>query len=330
MARFDFSRAIEILDDAKTVVVCGHVNPDGDCIGSVLALSAALKAKGLDVTPLLATRDCPQAYDFLEGYADLTPACEYKGEPDVFFSVDVPSSERTGDGDAVFKRAAKSIAIDHHQGTCAFADAAYVDEHAAAAGIIVWEFIEQLGVERTPQIADCCYAALLTDTGRFQFQNADERAFEAAAQMVAAGASPSDIALKVYQRRTMASLKLDALVVERLQLVCGGKAAVSWVSEKDFAELGAVQEDGEGLIDLVRQIDGIEIAVMLRDQGAIVRGSIRSKTDRDVSAIAAKMNGGGHKAAAGFTVRGDLARAKKTVLKLLEKEFAAPAEGAQE
>lgn len=321
MAKLDFTAAIEALEGVRTVAICGHVNPDGDCLGSALALALALQSRGYDVTPLLATRECPPLYDFLEGYELLTPACEYKCDPDVFISVDVPNIERTGDGAQVYKRAKTTIAIDHHEGPGDFADFNFVDSHAAAAGILVWDMIEQMGVQATPGIANCCFAAVATDTGRFQFQNTDPVALHAAANMASAGANPSEVARNVYQRRSLAALQLESLVIQRIKFVCNGRAAISYVSEKDFRELGASKDDGESLIDVVRQLDGIEVAVMLREQGPIVRGSIRAKTDRDVAAIARHMNGGGHKAAAGFTVKGNLKEAMDTVIPLLKDSF---------
>ena len=323
MKKFDYSAGIDLLKGAQTIAVCGHVNPDGDSLGSALALTLALRSCCYDVTPLLATRECPGLYDFLEGYSWFTPACDYHEDPDVFIMVDVPSLPRTGDGAHVFDRAKKTLVIDHHQGDGSFADVAYVDPTAAAAGMLVWDFIEQLGVAHTPEIATCCYTALVTDTGRFQFQNTDAPALEAAAKMACAGANPSEISRYVYQRRSLAAIQLNALVMRRMETLFDGKVVMSWVCEADFNNLGATKDDGDSLIDQIRQLDGIEVAVMLREQGPIVRGSIRSKTDRDVSAIAAKIGGGGHKAAAGFTVKGGLDEARRVITKLLGESFEA-------
>lgn len=322
MTKLDYTKGIALLGGARTIAICGHVNPDGDCLGSALALTLGLRELGYEVTPLLAAREKPGLYDFLGGYDDLVPACDYHQNPDVFILVDVPVPQRAGDGERVFKRAAKTLVIDHHQGDAAFADVGYVDSSAAAAGMLVWDFLEQAGAQITPDIATCCYTALVTDTGRFQFQNADSRALEAAALMAGAGASPSEIARYVYQRRSWAALQLEGLILNRMQTAFDGRAVMSWACEEDFRKLGATKEDGDSLIDAIRQLDGAEVAVMLREQGPIVRGSIRSKTDRDVASIAAKMNGGGHKAAAGFTIHGSLDEAKKTVKKLLAESFA--------
>lgn len=313
MTQLDYALGVDLLQGQHSVAVCGHVNPDGDSLGSTLALTLGLRSLGYDVTPLLATREKPKLYDFLEGYDDLVPACEYHARPDVFILVDVPNVQRSGDAEYVFRRAKKTMVIDHHQGDAAFADVGFVDSTAAAAGMLVWDFLAAAGVEPTPAIATCCYTALVTDTGRFQFQNADPRALRAAADFAQAGAVPSEVARFVYQRRSWAALQLEALVVERMQLLFDGKVVLSWVTEADFKELGASKEDGDSLIDAIRQLEGVDIAVMLREQGPIVRGSIRSKTDRDVAAIAAKMNGGGHKAAAGFTVHDSLDKAREIV-----------------
>lgn len=323
MAELDYSKGIELLRSAHTVAICGHVNPDGDCLGSVLALAAGLRDMGHDVVPLLATRDKPRTYDFLEGYDELVPACEYHGNPDLLILADVPNAQRSGDGEYVFRRAKRTMVIDHHQGDGSFADVAYVDVSAAAVGMLVWDFLAQAGARLTSQIATCCYTALVTDTGKFQFQNADERALQAAADMAGAGASPSYISSKVYQRRSWAAIQLEGLVIQRLERLLDGKVALSWVREADFRALGADKDDGDSLIDAIRQLGGIEIAVMLRDQGSIVRGSIRSKSDFDVSAIAQTMNGGGHKAAAGFTIHGSLEEARAIVEKNIEAALSA-------
>ena len=326
MARLDYGPALELLKDAKTIAICAHVNPDGDALGSVLGCTLGLRSRGYDVTPLLATREKPQVYDFLDGFEDLTPACEYSAKPDVFIALDVPSMSRLADGAHVLKRARTSFVIDHHPSEAAFTDLQFVDTQVAAVGMLVWDFLEQLGVERTSQIANCCYTALVTDTGRFQFQNADECAFTAAAEMTRAGAEPSMVSSMVYQRKSYEALQLNARVMQRMERVCGGRAVISWVTDRDFKEIGARRDDGESLIDIVRQLGGIDVAVMLREQGGAVRGSIRSKTDMDVAAIAAKLDGGGHRAAAGFTVKDKLPVAKRAVLDLLREAFIADSE----
>ncbi len=326
MAGFDYAGAIELFDEADSIVVCGHVNPDGDCLGSVLALTMALRARGRNAVPLLATASKPEVYSFLDGYDLMVPAREYKETPDLFVVVDVPNPERTGDGFAVFSRAKKSVQIDHHTPQKEFATKTYVDKDAPAAGVLIWELLKQMDCT-SPSAAASCYVALMTDTGRFQFQNADARAFAAASEMVAAGASPSELATLVYQHRSRGALELQRLVIERMETFFDGRAVISWVEDEDFTKLEASREnDGDNLIDIIRELGSAEIAVMLRGQHGVVRGSIRSKNERDVAAIAEKLGGGGHRAAAGFTYHGTVAKARKRLLYLLKDEFASEPE----
>ena len=321
MAGFDFSGAISALKTAHNICVCGHINPDGDCLGSVMGLTLGLRRLGLNVTPLLASAEKPRMFDFLEGFDELVPAREFKTNPDVFVVVDVPDLKRLGDGAAVLNRAGKVIRIDHHPAPEAISEITFEDTTAAAAGMLIWELLGQADVDRSGSIASWCYTALVTDTGRFQFQNADARALNAAAEMVTAGASPNEICTNVYQRKSLAALKFEALVAQRLLFACDGRVALSYITQQDYVDLDATTDDSDSLIDYIRQLDGIEVAIMLREQEDFVRGSIRSKGSKDVAAIAREMNGGGHRAAAGFTLYEDLEKAKQTVLRLVERSY---------
>lgn len=131
----------------------------------------------------------------------------------------------------------------------------------------MWELIGLLGVKPTPEMATCCYLALMTDTGRFQYQNTDARALSSASSMVAAGASPSLCAREAYQNRSIASLKLDSLTVDRMVVGVDGRFAYSWVTPEDMERLGATKDDVDGLTDILRSLQGVAIAAILRVQG---------------------------------------------------------------
>lgn len=315
MAGLDFSGVIERIGAAQSVALCGHLNPDGDCIGSVLALTHVLRGQGKSATPLLATDAKPPVFRCLDGYDWFVRAEDYKETPDLFIMLDVPTPERMANGADVLTRSAAKVKIDHHEGPRDIVDAAVIDTSAAAVGVIVWELIAAMGVKPTKAMAQACYAALLTDTGSFRFQNADARAFLAASQMVELGASPAQMATAVYQSKTYAAVKLESLVAERIRIVCDGHLAISWVCQGDLDALHATKDDCEEITDIVRQIGGPEVSVVLRAMGGVIRGSIRSKTDFDVSAVAKQMNGGGHKAASGFTLPdGPIHEALQTVV----------------
>lgn len=331
MAGIDYSRAVELLTGAQSVALCGHINPDGDCLGSVLALTHALRAMGKSAQPLLATAAQPANLDFMPGYDEFVPAASYEGAPDLFVMVDVPNEQRMADGAQVKARCGKSLKIDHHAGPEDIVDAAIIDIDAAAVGVMVWELIEALPVEPTPAMAQCCYAALITDTGSFRYQNADARAFASAAGMVAAGADPATVATNIYQRKTIAAVRLEALVGERIRTALDGRCIYSWMTCEDLERLGATKDDTEELTDVVRQIAGPEVSVILRkNEDGSIRGSIRSKGEHDVQAIAMKMGGGGHKAASGFTLHGDMRAALQTVVDTVAESYGVPTETVDE
>lgn len=292
-------------------VICGHVSPDGDCLGSQLALAAALRQCGKQVACVLARNEpIDGTLAFLPGADSLVPAAHYDGPCDGFVAVDVPTPERLGDGAALQARASFTVTVDHHAVPKAMSRLSYTDPDAASTTMLIWELAAALGAERDRIVATCCYTGLMTDTGRFQYQNADAAAFAAAAEMVAAGAEPAAISRHIYQSRSLASILLEGRNVDHMALAADGTAALSWLSLADFAECGACKADAEPMVDVLRAIDGVEVACMLREQsGGEIRGSLRAKGDADVAAIARAFGGGGHTAAAGFTFCGTLAEA---------------------
>lgn len=292
--------------------ICGHVNPDGDCLGSQLALAFALKSIGKRVTCLLASSNPIEAgLGFLPGIQEMVPGSQFEGDVRAFIACDVPIPERMGEGARVQERAAVKFTIDHHAVPQSMSDFNYVDPDSPATGMLIWQLIKELGVEPTTEMAMCCYAALMTDTGRFQYQNTTADAFVAAGEMVAAGADPSLAAREVYQSRTSASIQLERIMLENMTVSSDGLWALSYVSLADFERTGAVKADAEPLIDTLRSLKGVKVACMLREQSECVRGSLRAKgDDLDVAELARSIGGGGHKAAAGFTFEGTLSDAR--------------------
>lgn len=290
------------LDD---FVVCGHVSPDGDCLGSQLALAAALRRLGKRVSCVLVKDEPVEAnlLRVLDGAQDLVFAGACKGAPGAFVGVDVPTRERIGEAAcALLDQAPFSFTIDHHAVDTTMCDMVYVDPDAASTTMLIWELAGYLGVERTGAVANCCYTGLVTDTGRFQYQNTDERCMSLAAEMVAAGADPASVSREVFQNRTYASMRLEATAIMRAEFSEDGATALGYLTREDFARFGAQKSDAEPVIDALRRIEGVRVACMLREQEDCIRGSLRAKDDTDVSAIARTFGGGGHVAAAGFTL----------------------------
>ncbi len=305
--------------------LCGHLNPDGDCLGSELALAAALRQAGKQVSCLVATDDPVDGrFAFLPGFEGLMPASAFDGAFDVFVAVDVPTTERLADAAAVHGRAPLTVTIDHHAVDSRMADLSFTDPEAPSTTTLVWELAGLLPIERSADVALCAYTGLATDTGRFQYQNADAVAFSAAAEMVRAGADPALVSREVYQQRSLASVRLEAAALGRMELLCGGAGALSWITWADKEACRAQKADAEPLVDALRNIAGVRVACMLREGEGIVRGSLRAKDGTDVAAIARELGGGGHRAAAGFTFEGTLDEARSALRSRLEQLLEAP------
>ena len=323
-----FSQIVRLVEGARTIAICAHTSPDGDAIGSGLALAELIERAwpGREVTCLLAdAEDVPRTYRFLPGTERFVRAVDYVAAPDLFVCVDLSQPARLADARAVLERSARVAVIDHHPSAEPFWDAAVIRTEAAATGVIVAELADWLGCGLTQVMAQNLLCALVTDTGRFQYQNASGEAFEVASMLVDAGASPAEVALNVYQSDRLSYLHLAATVMGRITTFEQGRIAYSYATSADFAATGVPVAETDGLVDLVRCVEGSEIALFLKEvSGGKVRGNLRSKTDADVSAIARELGGGGHRAAAGFTVEGNIDQALCVALPKLRALYASP------
>lgn len=301
-----FHRAALLLRQAETVIVSGHTNPDGDSIGSVLALTLALRDAGIPAVPTLADpTEPPPKYSFLPGFALFVPADECSA-PDLFIALDTASASRLANAEKLAKAAKNVITIDHHPDGEEFGSINIVDSSMASTTQLVWRLIRALEIKMTPEIAQCCYVGLLTDTGRFAYSNTTPVALRDAAVMLEAGVDPAEIARLIYQERSTEALELEARVLSRLKIVNAGRVAYSWYSDNDIAETGAIGSDTEDLPDSIRRLGGIDIALLLRVTNSSIRVNLRSKSTFDVSQIARIFGGGGHTPAAGFTFSGTI------------------------
>lgn len=316
-SRLDWDGATSALTSPGSIVVCAHVDPDGDAIGSVLAATLALRSIGVAAVPTLADdAPVPLTYAFLPG-SDLFVPAEDIPAPDVFFALDTPTPARLGVAQGLADDARLVVVADHHPDNRRFGDIELFDPHAAATGQIVWRLLKHLGVTPSPDIAQCLYVALMTDTGRFSYGNTDRRALRDAANMVIAGADAYAAYDATYERRSPGSLRLLGLALSRVTVANGGRVAYSWVGEDDLEATGTTMPETENLVDAVRQLGGVDAVFLAKVVGGHVRISLRSKTGADVGAVARELGGGGHAAAAGATVAGDLDAALAALLPLL-------------
>jgi bifunctional oligoribonuclease and PAP phosphatase NrnA len=286
-------------------LVVTHENPDGDALGSLLAVTLALRQLGKDVLMYLAGQTpLPSEYAFmpLEGLRRESPA---DAAERVLLAVDCAKEDRIGD-EAARSRATLVLNIDHHHDNTRFGDLNLVVADASSTGEVLRDVFGELGVELTPELAEPLYIALVTDTGRFQYANTTPKALRLAAELVEAGADIHAVFQEVYESVEFAKLKLLAHALDRAEVLEGGRVVVSHLVRTDFTEAGASEPYSEGIIDYLRAVEGAELAVLIREQlseaAQTYKGSLRSSIDElDVSVIARRFGGGGHRQAAGFS-----------------------------
>jgi len=286
-------------------LVVTHENPDGDALGSLLAATLALRQLGKDAVMYLAGRTpLPREYVFmpLEGLLREPPA---DAAQRVLLAVDCAKEDWIAD-EAARSRAPLVINIDHHHDNTRFGDLNLIVADASSTGEVLRDVFAELGLELTPELAEPLYIALVTDTGRFQYANTTPKALRLAAELVEAGADIHAVFQEVYESVEFAKLKLLARALDRAEVLEGGRIVVSYLVRTDFAEVGASEPYSEGIIDSLRAVEGAELAVLVREQlneGAQAhKGSLRSSIDElDVSVIARRFGGGGHRQAAGFS-----------------------------
>jgi phosphoesterase RecJ-like protein len=207
--------------------------------------------------------------------------------------------------------------LDHHPDASRQGHIHVFDPDAPATGTLVFELLGHLGVTADRAIATCLYTALLTDTGRFSYSNTTPYALRVAASLIEAGADPNAVFTAAYEDRSRGAQRLIGLALERITLANDGRVAYSWIASEDLTSTGARPEETENLIDHLRALGGVDVVVLLKAGDDVVRGSLRAKGDADVGSVARQLGGGGHRAAAGFTVDGDVTGALARVLPLL-------------
>ena len=302
----DLAAVADAIRENDRFVVVSHENPDGDSLGSLLAMTLALRQLGKDAVMYLSgDGPIPREYGFMP-FDDLTREVPADMSGRVLVAVDCAKADRIGPDPGLLMDAKLKLDIDHHHDNSRFGDVNLIVAEASSTGEVLRDVFRELGVEITPDIAEPLYIALVTDTGRFQYTNTTPKALRLAAELVEAGADVHAVFQQVYESVEFAKLKLLARALDRAQILEGGRIVVSVLLRNDFSEVGAVEAYSEGIIDYLRAVEGSELAVLIREppreDGPTRRVSLRSSVDElDVSAIARRFDGGGHRQAAGFS-----------------------------
>src|SRR3954471_4412633 len=286
-------------------VLTTHENPDGDALGSLLAMKLALDQLGKDgVMVLVGDAPLPGEYAFMS-LSELRRRWPDDVAERVLLAVDCANESRIADPE-VLGRVPLSVDIDHHHDNTRFGQTNLIVADASSTGEVLRDVFRELNVELTPDIAEALYIALVTDTGRFQYTNTTPKALRLGAELVEAGADVHRVFQGVYESVEFAKLKLLARALDRAQVYEGGRLVVSHLLRTDFTELNAHEAYSEGIIDYLRAVEGASMAALIREpprkEGPTRRISLRSSDDElDVSAIPRLSGGGGHRQAAGFS-----------------------------
>ena len=299
----------EAADTRSTVVLSGHVQPDADALGSMLALAEGLRRRGARV---LATFPdpftLPPSLGWIPGAEGLVPSSAVPGSPDVFVSLDAASPGRLGELAPLLDSARLSVVVDHHASNPGFGTVCVVDPAAPATATVVADLLDGLGVRLDRQIATCLYAGLAADTGSFRFASTGPDTHELAARLLATGIDHADISRRLFDTAPFGWLRLLSVVAGRavLEPEVGDGLVWTWSSAAEAAEYALPAEQLEALVDVVRATEEADVAVVLKgqDDGAWAV-SMRSRGRTDLARVALALGGGGHRLAAGFTSRLD-------------------------
>jgi phosphoesterase RecJ-like protein len=299
----DWQAAVDALAEAEVAVISCHIHPDGDALGSALALHRALANAGrAAVVSFSEPFTVARHYRFLTGLDELVPPDRVPTDADLFLCFDAGSLDRLGSLVDAFQGAARTVVVDHHASNTRFGDVNLIDPESPASAVLCRELLRRLDLPLDTEIATALYTGLVTDTGRFQYQATTPQTHLLAAELLAAGVRQYEVAKAVFETNDIGYLRLIADALARITQVPAASLVWTRVGLADLAAHGVDMDETEGLIDLVRTDGTSDVAAVLKEQPeGGYKVSLRSKGATDVGALATGFGGGGHKYAAGFS-----------------------------
>ncbi len=301
---------------AENIAIASHVSPDGDNLGSSLGLYMALKKINKN-TRILEVDTIPENYKFLPG-VEAIEEVEEDELLDVFIALDCADFERLGRNAGLAKNARTLINIDHHISNDLYGDLNLVEADSSSTGELVFYLIRELGIDFDKDIATAIYTAISSDTGSFKYSNTSGRTHSIVAELYKYDLDTELINIELYQNKSLAKTRLFTLAMSRLESHYDDQLGLVVVTRAMLEEAGAKMEDTEGLVETVRDIKPVELAILLKEKDGLVKVSTRSKRRVDVSSLCANFDGGGHKRAAGCTIYAGLDEAKEKILEKVE------------
>lgn len=312
---------IDIIEKSKNILITPHVNPDGDCIGSAIALKLLLETNLNKTAELFIQSKVPEVYTFLNQTENFKTADEIKNnEYDLVIAVDCAAQDRLTSAIPIFNNAKQTIVIDHHKTNPAYGKANYIIPDSSSTGEVLYYFAKEALWKLNKDIAEALYVAILTDTGGFKFDNTKTSTFLSVADLLNYDINPADIFKKCYESKPLPMVKLSALAVNKSEIIFNGKVAYTIVTLEDMEKTKALNEHTDGIVELLRQITTVDIAFLIKEtEDGFSKVSLRSE-NFDVTKIASKFNGGGHSKAAGCTIKKNYSIALNKILEIIKEE----------
>ncbi len=317
----DYSKLNDIIKLSKNILIVSHVNPDGDTLGSMCGLYSAILKNHKKKCDMMAISKIPDVYSYIPHIQDVKNIEEFdkSREYDLVINVDVAAIDRICDAKILFDKAKFTVNIDHHKTNIAYGKLNFINSDASSTGEVLFYCFNQMNWEINLDTAICLYTALLTDTGSFRFDNTKPSTFEAAAKLVEIGVNPSDIYKKVYESDSKTLVMFQAHCIGKAKFLEKDKIAYTTVYKKDMEQFSAGDDCMEGLTEKLRAIVTTRIAFVAKEmKSGGTKISMRSKF-ADVAQICEIFNGGGHKYAAGCTIKAPVEDAVKKILAEIKK-----------
>lgn len=326
IANVSLEKIGKTIQEADSILIFPHINPDGDAIGSACGLCDTLREHGKKAAVLL-EEDAPEYLSFLDTSCCMQDA-ENFGRPDLCICVDCSDEGRLNKRKKTYQSCGSTICIDHHLAAenfteKGFCDHYYIDSSEAACSQIIYKLLQAMGLKPTPVAAELLYTGIVTDTGSFQYSNTTGDTHRIAADLLDLGVDHMKVTVALYQNIKRNKLDLEIKILDTMESFAKDQAVIAYVTEDMAEAAGALMEDAESAIDLLRNIEGVEIAALLKQREEGIKVSLRAKSWGGVDQIAAKFGGGGHKKAAGCTMHMSLKEAwaalKEEIERALEK-----------
>lgn len=313
-----------LINSSKSIVILSHVSPDGDTLGSMLALYSALKQiKSIKKLDAVKSGKTPDIYQFLPFINETKNAQdeELYQNYDLAIAVDCGAIDRLGDSTNLFNNAKKSINMDHHISNPNFADINWIEPKATSTGVLVYKLLKEMNAEITQEMATCLYTTIMTDTGGFKFENINPESFEVCARLLEYGVKPHILYNLCYESKPLPMIMLKAKAINEAVISNDGKIAYSLISRRMIESAGATDDHVEGISEELRQINSVRVALVFKETPkGDTKVSFRSNGP-DVCEIARFFGGGGHKLAAGCTIQKTPEQAAEELIQMVKKQI---------